>query len=82
MEPKYNFKNLLKSSNRHSAMKFDFKYSQTSIEVLGAIVHKNKEQIKLLTTVYCKPTDQKNFLYYTYAHPLLHLHHSQNWRKV
>ena len=32
-------------------------------------VYKSKEQNKLLTTVYCKPTDRRNFLHYASAHP-------------
>ena len=31
----------------------------------------NKEQNRLLTRTCCKPTDQKNFLHYTCAHPRL-----------
>ena len=39
------------------------------IELLEATVYKSKVQNKLLTTVYCKPTDRRNFLHYTSAHP-------------
>ena len=46
-----------KLNNRHPTIKFDFKFSKTSIEFLDATVYKNKEQNKLLTIVYCKPTD-------------------------
>ena len=58
-----------KLNNRHPIIKFDFKFSKTSIEFLDTTVYKNKEQNKLLTTVYCKPTDRRNFLHYTSAHP-------------
>ena len=58
-----------KLSNRHPTIKFDFKFSKTSTEFLDTTVYKNKEQNKLLTTVYCKPTDRRNFLHYTSAHP-------------
>ena len=56
-------------NNRHPTIRFDFKFSKTSIEFLDTTVYKNKEQNKLLTTVYCKPTDRINFLHYTSAHP-------------
>ena len=56
-------------NNRHPAIKFDFKFSETNIEVLDKTVYKNKEQNKLLATVYCKLTDRRNFLHYTSAHP-------------
>ena len=56
-------------NNRHPAIKFDFKFSETNIEVLDKTVYKNKEQNKLLATVYCKPTDRRNFLHCTSAHP-------------
>ena len=54
-----------KLSNCHPAIKFNFKYSKTSIKFLDTTVYINKEQNKLLTTVYCKPTDRRNFLHYT-----------------
>ena len=58
-----------KLNNRHPTIKFDFKLSKTTIEFLDTKVYKNKEQNKLLTNVYCKPTDRRNFLHYTSAHP-------------
>ena len=58
-----------KLNNCHPTIKFDFKFSKTSIEFLDTTVYKNKEQNKLLTTAYCKPTDRRNFLHYTSAHP-------------
>ena len=51
-----------KLNNRHPTIKFDFKFSKTSIEFLDTTT-------VLLTTVYCKPTDRRNFLHYTSAHP-------------
>ena len=56
MEPQYNFKNSLKP------------FSKTSIEFLDTTVYKSKEQSELLTTVYCKPTNRRNFLHYTSAY--------------
>ena len=50
-----------KLNNCHPTIKFDLKFSKTSIEFLDTTVYKNKEQNKLLTTVYCKPTDRRNF---------------------
>ena len=58
-----------KLNNCHPTIKFDFKFSKTSIEFLDTTVYKNKEQNKLLTTVYCKPADRINFLHYSSAHP-------------
>ena len=58
-----------KLNNRHPTITFDFKFSKTSIEFLDTTVYKNKEQNKLLTTVYCRPTDRINFLRYTPTHP-------------
>ena len=58
-----------KLNNRHPKIKFDFKFSKTSTEFLDTTVYKNKEQNKLLTTVYCKPTDRRNVLHYNFAHP-------------
>ena len=60
---------LKKLNIRHPTVKFDFKFSRTSIEFLDTTAYKNKEQNKLLTTVSCKPTDRRIFLHYTYAHP-------------
>ena len=60
-----------KLNNRHPTIKFDFKFSKTSIEFLDTTAYKNKEQNKLLTTVYCKSTDRRNFLHI----PLLILDH-------
>ena len=57
-----------KLNNCHPTIKFDFKFSKTSIEFLDTTVYKNKEQNKLLTTVYCKSTDRRNFLHYTSAY--------------
>ena len=58
-----------KLNNHHPTIKFDFKFSKTSIEFLYTTVYRSKEQNKLLTTVYCKPIDRRNFLHYTSAHP-------------
>ena len=58
-----------KLNNCHPIIKFDLKHSKTSIGFLERTVYKNKEQYKLLTTVYCKPADCENFLHYTSSHP-------------
>ena len=58
-----------KLHNRHPAIKFDFKFPKTSIEIFDTTVYQNKEQNKLLTTVYCKSTDRRNFPHYASAHP-------------
>ena len=58
-----------KLHNRHPAIKFDFKFPNTSIEIFDTTVYQNKEQNKLLTTLYCKSTDRRNFPHYTSAHP-------------
>ena len=58
-----------KLKDRHSTIKFDFKFSKTNIEFLDTTVYKNKEQYKLLTTGYCKSTDRRNFLHSTSADP-------------
>ena len=55
-----------KLNNRHFAIKFDFKFSYTSIESLETTVY---EPNKLLKTVYCKPTDWRNFPHYTSLYP-------------
>ena len=58
-----------KINNPHPTIKFDFEFSETSIQFLDTAVYENKEQNKLITTIYCKPTDPRNFLHYTSAHP-------------
>ena len=58
-----------KINNPHPTIKFYFEFSKTSIQFLDTTVYENKEQNKLITTVYCKPTDPRNFLHYTSAHP-------------
>ena len=50
--------------------KFDFKFSNTSVQSLDAIVYKNKEQNKLLTTVYDKPIERRNFVRNASIHPI------------
>ena len=44
-------------NSRHHTIKFDFKYSKSSIELLDTKIYKNKEKNKLLTTIYRKLTD-------------------------
>ena len=56
-------------NNRYPTIKFDFKFSKTSIEFSDTTIYKNKEQNKFQTTVYCEPTDWRNFPHYTSVHP-------------
>ena len=56
-------------NSRHPTIKFDFKYSKSSTKFLDTKICKNKEKNKLLTTIYWKPTDRRNFLDPTSAHP-------------
>ena len=53
---------IMKLNNYQHTIKFDFKYSKTSIKVLEKKVYKHIEQKKLLTTVYRKATDRMNLL--------------------
>lgn len=48
----------------HPSIKFNYKNSHNSIEFFGTTVLNNKEQNKLLTTVYWTPAYQKNFLHH------------------
>ena len=49
-------------NNPQHTIKVDFKYFKPSTEFLDIAVYRNKEQNKLLTTIYSKATDQTNFL--------------------
>ena len=53
----------------HPTIKFDFNYSKRSVNFLDTTVYKNIEQNQLLTTIYRKPTDRRNFLHPKSAHP-------------
>ena len=56
-------------NSRHPTIKFDFKYSKSSTKSLDTKICKNKVKNKLLTAIYWKPTDRRNFLDSTSAHP-------------
>ena len=56
-------------NSRHSIIKFDFKYSKSSIVFLDTKLYKNKVKNKLLTIIYWKSTDWRIFLDPTSAHP-------------
>ena len=56
--------------NKHSLIKFEFKYSQTKIEFLEVLVYKDHNNI-LQTTIYRKQTDIQNYLDARSEHPKL-----------
>ena len=59
----------IKKPNKcHPAINFDFKFSKTSIDFLDGIVHKNKKQHKLLTTVRTVANQQIEEIFHTSTH--------------
>ena len=60
---------IVKLNTCHRTIKFDYKYSQNYIYFLDTTVYKSNDQNKLLTIVFCKPKDCKNFLHHKFAHP-------------
>ena len=52
----------------HTTIKFDIKYSLTSIEFLDTRIYKSTDG-KLQTTLYTKPTDRKSYLHSKSYHP-------------
>ena len=61
---------LTRLNSRQPAIKFYFKYSKSSIEVLDTKIYKNREKKYLLKTISQKPTDWKNVLDSTSAYPI------------
>ena len=55
-------------NNAHPTIKFDAKYSKTSIEFLDTRIYKSPEG-KLQTTLYTKPTDRQSYLHSKSYHP-------------
>ena len=62
---------IAKLNTCHLIIKFDYKDSQSSVDLLDRKVCKNKGQNKLLPIAYCKPRDSKNSLNHKSAHPKL-----------
>ena len=60
------FKHLV--NNIHPTMKFAFNNSETEIPFLDTIIYKANEN-QILTRLYHKPTDNKQYLHYNSAHP-------------
>ena len=69
-------------NSRHPTIKFDFKYSKSSIKFLETKIYKNKKKNKLLTTIYWKPTDQRNFLGPISAHPKSLINQALRLKKI
>ena len=51
-------------NQKHKAVKFNLKYSETKIDFLDVLVYKNKLQ----TTLYKNPTDRQSYLYANWEH--------------
>lgn len=60
-------------NSRHATIKFQCNYSTDRVTFLDTITYVDNGVIK--TTVYCKPTDKKQYLFFTSAHPR-HIFHS------
>ena len=60
------FKHL--SNNIHPTIKFAFNNSETEIAFLDTIICRGKDN-QILTRLYHKPTDNKQYLHYNSAHP-------------
>jgi len=54
-------------NNCHTFIKFEVNYSKTKVNFLDIITY--IEDGKILTTIYTKPTNRKQYLYYTSNHP-------------
>lgn len=60
-----NFRDFLNSV--HHSIKFDMEYSKESVHFLDTVVYKFNKS--LVTKVFTKPTDKKQYLHYTSCHP-------------
>ena len=56
------------SNSIHPTIKFAFNNSETEIAFLDTIIYRGKEN-QILTRLYHKPTDNKQYLHYNSAHP-------------
>ena len=56
------------SSNIHPTIKFAFNNSETEVAFLDTIIYRGKDS-QILTRLYHKPTDNKQYLHYNSAHP-------------
>lgn len=54
-------------NTRHASIKFEFKYSTESVTFLDTVTYVDNRIVK--TNVYIKPTDRKQYLYFTSSHP-------------
>ena len=56
------------SNNIHPTIKFALNNSETEIAFLDTIIYRGKDN-QILTRLYNKPTDNKQYLHYNSAHP-------------
>ena len=54
-------------NTRHKSIKFEFKYSTESVTFLDTVTYVENHIVK--TSVFIKPTDRKQYLYFTSSHP-------------
>ena len=54
-------------NQKHQSVKFDFKFSKESIELMNTLVYIDSNN-RLQTTLYKKPTDCQNYLHAKSAH--------------
>ena len=54
-------------NQKRKTIKFDFKYSKTKMKFLDVLVFKDNN--KLQTTLYKKPTDRESYLHANSEHP-------------
>ena len=58
-------------NQKHQSVKFDFKFSKESIELMNTLVYIDSNN-RLQTTLYKKPTDCQNYLHAKSAHLFSH----------
>ena len=56
------------ANNIHPTIKFAFNNSEQEIPFLDTIIHRGNDN-QILTRLYHKPTDNKQYLHYNSAHP-------------
>lgn len=59
---------LLKLNNFHTTIKFTMEFSREEVHFLDTVVYRVENRIH--TKVYTKPTDKKQFLYFSSCHPI------------